>query len=99
MIVLVAELKARAGQERKVEGILKGMIPNVQNEKGTRKYILHQAKADPSRFMFYEEYVDQAALDTHGATSYFKQLGKDLEGLLDGSPKETFYVPIDSIKR
>jgi quinol monooxygenase YgiN len=99
MIVLIAELKAKPGKEKRVEDILKGMIPNVQKEKGTMHYILHRSKTDPAQFMFYEEYEDQAALDLHGATSYFKQLGKDLDGLLDGKPKETFYVPVTAISR
>jgi quinol monooxygenase YgiN len=99
MIVLVAMLKAKAGNEKRVEDILRGMIPNVQKEKGTMKYILHRSKKDPTEFMFYEEYADQAALDLHGGTSYFKQLGKDLDGLLDGAPKELFFLPVAAITR
>jgi quinol monooxygenase YgiN len=75
------------------------MIPQVQKEKGTSKYILHRSKAEPAQFMFYEEYSDQTALDFHNSTSYFKQLGKNLEGLLDGEPKQAFYEPVASITR
>jgi len=99
MIVLIAMLKAQKGKEKKVEEILKGMIPNVQNEKGTLKYILHRSRKDPTEFLFYEEYVDQAALDLHGGTSYFKNLGKNLNGLLDGAPKELFYEAVAAITR
>jgi quinol monooxygenase YgiN len=99
MIVFTASLKAKAGSEKKVENILKGMIPPVQDEKGTVKYILHRSKAEPSQFMFYEEYTDQAALDFHNGTGYFKQLGKDLDGLLDGEPKQVFYETVAAIKR
>jgi quinol monooxygenase YgiN len=48
MIVLVAMLKAKAGNEKRVEDILKAMIPNVQKEKGASKYILHRSKAEPA---------------------------------------------------
>ncbi len=48
MIVFTATLKAKAGNEKRVEAILKAMIPNVQNEKGTTKYILNRSKADPA---------------------------------------------------
>jgi quinol monooxygenase YgiN len=99
MIVFTASLKAKAGNEKKVEDILKSMIPNVQNEKGTVKYILYRSKAEPSQFMFYEAYADQAALDFHNATAYFKQLGKDLGGLLDGEPKQVFYETVATISR
>ena len=87
MIVLIAMLKAQKGKEKKVEDILRGMIPSVQNEKGTLEYILHRSQKDPTEFLFYEEYADQAALDFHGRTSYFKDLGRNLDGLLDGAPR------------
>jgi quinol monooxygenase YgiN len=99
MIVFTATLKAKAGSEKKVEAILKGMISPVQNEKGTMRYILHRSKAEPSVFMFYEAYTDQAALDFHNATGYFTQLGKDLSGLLDGEPKQVFYETVATIAR
>ena len=99
MIILTAMVKAQKGKEKKVEEILRGMIPNVQNEKGTLKYILHRSQKDPTEFMFYEEYVDQAALTLHGGTSYFKDLGKNLNGLLDGAPKELFYEAVAAITR
>ncbi len=99
MIVLVASLKARAGKEKKVEDILKAMVPQVQNEKGALSYIFHRSTSDPASFMFYEQYADKAAFDLHGATPYFKQLGKDLDGLLDGAPVETFYEAVAAITR
>lgn len=99
MIVLIAMLKAQKGKEKKVEEILRSMVPSVQNEKGTLKYILHRSRKDPTEFLFYEEYVDQAALDFHGGTSYFKDLGKNLNGLLDGAPKELFFDVVAAIKR
>ena len=99
MIVLVAMLKAKAGNESKVENVLQAMIPNVQKEEGALKYILHRSKTDPTQFMFYEEYSDQAALDFHNSTSYFRQLGKDLTGLLDGEPKVAFWENLTAIRR
>jgi quinol monooxygenase YgiN len=99
MITFMAMLKAKAGKEKRVEEILKGIVPKVQNEKGALKYILHRVKDDPSQFLFYEEYADQAALDFHNSTVYFKELGKDLTGLLDGEAKVIHYDVITSISR
>jgi quinol monooxygenase YgiN len=99
MIVLVASLKAKAGKEKQLEEVLKKMIPNVQTEKGCTKYTLHRSKADAGAFMFYEEYVDQAALDLHNGTPWFKQLGKDLDGLLASDPVAVFWENIAAIKR
>ena len=58
-----------------------------------------EGRGDPAELLFYEEYVDQAALDFHGGTSYFKDLGKNLSGLLDGAPKELFYEAVAAIAR
>ena len=99
MITFMAMLKAKAGKEKRVEEILKGIVPNVQHEKGAVKYILHRTKEDSRQFLFYEEYSDQAALDFHNGTAYFKELGKDLTGLLDGEPKVVHYDVIASISR
>ena len=99
MIVLIATLKAKPGKEKQVEEILGAMIPKVQNEKGCTKYILHRVKADPSQFLFYEEYADQAALDIHNNTPYFKELGPKLAGLLVGDPVGVFYDMITAIRR
>ena len=99
MITFIAMLKAKPGKEKSVEEILKGIVPNVQNEKGASKYILHRSKSDPGQFLFYEEYADQAAVDFHNSTVYFKELGTNLNGLLDGDPKVVFYDVIASISR
>jgi quinol monooxygenase YgiN len=95
MIVLIATLKAKPGKEKQVEEILGAMIPKVQNEKGCTKYILHRVKADPRQFLFY----DQAALDIHNNTPYFKELGPKLAGLLEGDPVGVFYDMITAIRR
>jgi quinol monooxygenase YgiN len=99
MIVLIATLKAKPGKEKQVQEILAAMIPMVHNEKGCAKYILHKVKSDPSQFLFYEEYADQAALDIHNNTPYFKELGPKLAGLLVGDPVGTFYDMITAIRR
>lgn len=99
MIVLIAALKAKPGKEKQVEEILGAMIPKVQNEKGCTKYILHRMTTDPRQFLFYEEYIDQAALDIHNNTPYFKELGPKLAGLLDGDPVGTFYEMVTAIRR
>jgi quinol monooxygenase YgiN len=37
-------------------------------------YELHRDPTDPAKFMFYEKFVNQAALDHHLATDHFKRL-------------------------
>jgi len=99
MIVIVATMKAKEGQEMELEEILKGMIANVQPEEGVRMYTLHRAKDDPGKFLFYEMYKDKVALDFHGSQPYFKDFGRNISGLVVERPKIDVYEDIISIKR
>jgi quinol monooxygenase YgiN len=99
MIILTAEITAAPGFEKDVEDALLAMIPEVQKETDTLNYTLHRKKDDPSVFLYYEAYKDEDALSYHGATPYFKELGKALDGKLAKNPEETFYTVIGSIER
>ena len=90
-MVVVAKLKAKAGEEAKMEEALRGMVVKVAQEQGTLTYTLHQAQQDPSVFLVYEKYQDASALKTHSSTSYFKELFDVLKPLLDGAPEIEMY--------
>jgi quinol monooxygenase YgiN len=47
-----------------------GMIEQTRREKGCIFYSLFQDVNKPGEFLFYEEYVDQAALDIHQKSEY-----------------------------
>jgi quinol monooxygenase YgiN len=55
-------------------------------EEGCLVYTLYQEVGEPSSFIFYEEYVNQEAVDFHNATSHFKTFIGQITGLLQGSP-------------
>lgn len=99
MIVITAAFKAKAGQEKALEEILKSVIPDVQNEGGTVMYTLHRSAANHGAFLFYEKYKDQDALNFHSTTPYFKALGGKMKDLLDGKPQIVIYEDIASISR
>ncbi|MGH7781504.1 MAG: putative quinol monooxygenase [Candidatus Binataceae bacterium] len=63
------------------------MISKVGGEAGTQTYILHKDVRDPSTFVYYEVYQDQAALDAHGKTEHMKAFGAKIGALLDGRPE------------
>jgi len=86
-ITVIAKIKAKAGSEGEVEGAFKEMIGKVRaNEPGTLIYALHRSVQDPTVFVFYEVYQDQAAFDAHGKTEHMRALGAQLGGKLDGRP-------------
>ena len=90
-MIVVAKLKAKAGEETNMEEALRGMVAKVAQEEGTLTYTLHRSQQDPSVFLFYEKYRDAAALKDHSSTSYFKELFANLKPMLDGTPEIEMY--------
>jgi quinol monooxygenase YgiN len=87
MITVIAKMKIRAGQEQAAERALAEMAEYVRaNEPGTLRYVLHRAIGDPTTLLMYEQYADQAALDTHGASARIQELFGTLGPLLAGQP-------------
>jgi len=66
MITIVAKLKVKLGNEEAMKEAMKEAASKVRAiESGNLAYIPHQSQADPTIFLFYEKYKDQAALDFH----------------------------------
>ena len=98
MIVVVAVMKAKKGKEQEMEDALRWLIPQVESESGTLQYVLHRARKDTGKFLFYEKYRDKDALNTHGSTPYFGELFGKIAPLLDGDPSIEIYEDIASIQ-
>ena len=90
-MIVVAKLKAKAGEEANMEEALRGMVAKVSGEEGTLTYTLHKSQKDPTVFLFYEKYQDAAALKAHSATPYFKELFDTLKSMLEGAPEIEMY--------
>ncbi len=88
MLVLVAELTIKAGQEQAFETAMTAAVPQVRDEPGNHHYLMHRARDKPRTYLFYEQYQDRAAFDAHEA--HLKQLGIDLMSFCDGKPTMTF---------
>jgi hypothetical protein len=59
-LLVVAQWEAKEGQADAVVAILRRFLPLAQG--------------DPAQFLFYELFVDEAALTAHLASEYFKTL-------------------------
>ena len=92
LITLTAKLTIKAGKEKEFETLMKGVVPKVRQEAGNRNYIMCRSKENPRVFMFFEEYVDQAAIQAHGA--HLKELGLDFSSFLDGPVVAEYYEKI-----
>ena len=84
MLGVVATLKVKPGMEREFETVAKELVAKVNaSEKGCALYALHHGET-AGTYVFMERYVDQAAVEAHRATDYFKTLGRKMGEYMDG---------------
>jgi quinol monooxygenase YgiN len=73
MIVLKVDMLVKPGTEEKCREYIRILQEHSRKEPGCLLYIGHQSTADPRKFLFYEQYKDQAALEAHRASAHFNQ--------------------------
>lgn len=76
MVVLAVTWMAKVGRESEVAGIFSKLTEESRKESGCVTYQVHKHKTDPRRFFIYEQYKDDAALETHRAAAHFLQYAK-----------------------
>jgi quinol monooxygenase YgiN len=91
-LVLVVRLNALEGKEDELAATLRELADASRQEPGCELYIPTQDPANPRSFLFYEQYVDKAAFEAHGASPHFQELalGK-LFPLMEGERVRSFY--------
>ena len=67
MVVVVAKIKAKSGEESKLEEAFRNILSKVREEEGTLEYTLNRAQNDPSTIMVLEKYKDMDAFRYHTA--------------------------------
>ena len=86
MVVVVAKIKAKPEYADEVAEMFRDMVAWVaDNEDDTTTYSCNRSRKDPSEFLFFERYPDQAALQAHSASPRFGELVGSLAGKLDGT--------------
>jgi len=98
-MIVVAKIKAKSGEEEKMEKAFLDIMPKVEQEEGTLVYTLHRSQKDPTVFLFYEKYKDKGALKEHSSTPHFQELFGILGPLLDGNPEIEMYDEIKGINK
>ena len=84
MIGIVATIKVKPGMEKEFEAVARELVGKVtSSEPGCTLYALHHAEA-PQTYVFMERYADQAAVDAHRGTEYFKTLGRKMGEYMEG---------------
>ncbi|MHB1132838.1 MAG: putative quinol monooxygenase [Chloroflexota bacterium] len=83
--VMIAQALPDRGDE--VAEFLRHLARQVRQESGNLRYDVCRYADDPSRFLVFEEYVDQAAFDSHMAAPHLAEAATKLPPLL-ASPLE-----------
>ena len=95
MIVLKVDMLVRPGTEVQCKEYIRILQQHSRKEPGCIQYVGHQSLDDSRRFLFYEVYRDQAALEAHRQALYFKQyVSGGLDTIMETRSRE-LYAPID----
>ncbi len=69
--VVIAQYRARAGEEGRVEEALRRMVEPTRAEPGNLDYQVFRDPGQPAVFVLFERYADAAAFDAHRASPHF----------------------------
>lgn len=91
-MTVIATLKVKSGSEATFRQAAEKMIAYVKaNEPGTLTYLLNRSTSDPTQFVFYEIYADEAAFAAHGGSAPMQQFFGAVGTLLEGRPEIKMY--------
>ncbi len=86
-MVIIAKLTVKAEKVKDFTEAAKDIIAKSNTEEGCVYYQLFQDPYDNTKFVFVEEYKNQAAVDAHFAADYFKAFGPKIGDMIVGAPE------------
>jgi quinol monooxygenase YgiN len=94
MVVLIVHMRLKPGTEEDCKRLCREMVEESRKEPGCLQYVAHQSTENPLNFSFYEQYQDEAALQSHRTSSHFARYIKGgVDALVESCTRELF-VPI-----
>ena len=88
MLAFIATLSVKQEAVEEFKAAMRDAIPKVRQEPGNHAYIGHQSPEQPTTFVFYEQYENEAALQAHREN--LAALGLNLQTMLSAPPKIEF---------
>jgi quinol monooxygenase YgiN len=76
MVVLVVSWMAKPGRDGDVAQIFAKLTDESRKESGCVMYVVHRHRTEPRRFLVYEQYKDDAALEAHRASPHFLEYAR-----------------------
>ena len=95
--MIVAKIFAKPGKENDFIKAARIMIDSTVREPGCESYQLYQDPYEKTNLIFVETYKNQAAVDAHFASSYFKGFGPKINELV-AKPGEIKIYDIAGVK-
>lgn len=89
VITLLCPINAAPGKGSEMKTALQQLAAATVQEEGNICYRLHTTD-DPDEFIIYEQWKNQAALDTHMATKHLQDFLADEDHLLAKQPAGRF---------
>ncbi len=83
-MMIIAKVSVKPDKTRDFIAAAKEIIEKSNKEAGCSFYQLYQDPYDNAKFVFVEEYRNQAAVDAHFATEHFKGFGAKIGDLVAG---------------
>jgi quinol monooxygenase YgiN len=73
-LVFTVTWQVRAGAEQAAADIVARFVPEARKEPGLDLLMVSRKADDPSRFLFYEVFSDEAAFAAHQETPHFRKM-------------------------
>ena len=86
-MMIIAKLSVKPEKVKAFTEAAREIIEKSKKEPGCKSYQLYQDPYDNSKFVFVEEYKNQAAVDAHFAADYFKAFGPKISDFVQGPAK------------
>jgi quinol monooxygenase YgiN len=90
MVCLIVNLVIVSGREEEAADMLKSYVKLVHAEPGCVRFDVHRSRKDPRRFVLYELYKDDYALDIHRKTEHFLSYAPKFEDLVEEREAELY---------
>jgi len=84
-MMIIAKLSVKPERAKDFIEAAKDIIAKSNTEEGCLFYQLFQDPYDSSKFVFVEEYKNQAAVDAHFAAEYFNSFGPKISEMVIGA--------------
>ena len=99
MIVVIATMHAKEGQEDRMKDVLLALVVESRLEPGNLHYELLLSEDDPCEFAFYEVWENQAALNAHLRSKHISVAHSFSAELADREPRVVAYRSIEPMRK